>query len=80
MTYKALKSFVGTVNAKKGEIKEIPDDLAANLLKVGYIEAVGSVKVEKIKTETKLETERTTDKGAPAVKRGRKSKKTEAET
>ena len=78
MTYKALKSFVGKIKKKKGEIKEIPDDLATNSLKVGYIEAVGSVKVEKIKTEIKPEPDQTPDEGAPIVKRGRKSKKTEA--
>lgn len=66
MAYKALKTFVGRVNARKGEIVEISDELAANLLKVGYIEPL----------KGKAETATTGDEETPAVKRGRKPKKT----
>ena len=41
MMYKALKSFAGKVNMKRGEVKDIEDkDIAKDLVDSKYIEPV----------------------------------------
>lgn len=38
MAYKALKSFAGVINMKRGEVKEINNEALVNeLLRIGYI-------------------------------------------
>lgn len=62
MVYRALKSFCGVINMRRGEIKEINNSVVADdLLKCGYIEGL----------EEETETEK------PAAKRGRKAKQVE---
>ena len=39
-TYRALKSFVGVVNMRKGDIKELDKDLAQKLIEGGLVEAL----------------------------------------
>lgn len=42
MAYKALKSFIGVVNMRKGEERDIEDKtLADNLVKEGFVEDLG---------------------------------------
>ena len=39
--YKAIKSFSGVINMKKGEVKDIVNkNVVEDLLRVGYIEAL----------------------------------------
>ena len=38
--YRALKSFVGVVNMRKGDIKELDKDLAQKLIEGGLVEEV----------------------------------------
>ena len=65
--YRALKSFTGLATMRRGEVKEIKNEvLVKDLLKAGYIELVEDVKPEPSKAEAKAETE-------PA-KRGHKPK------
>lgn len=70
MLYKALKSFGGKFSMKKGETKEINDiSLAKDLLNVGYIEEVITIKptiaptvtpiVEQVDAEVKEEIKKT---------------------
>lgn len=60
MSFRALKSFTGVLTMRKGEIKEILEkDLAAELLRLGYVEEVGG---------------ESSNKGAEPKKRGRKPK------
>lgn len=43
MAYKALKNFIGLVNMKKGEVKDIDDrKIAEDLIARGFIEEVKS--------------------------------------
>lgn len=46
--YKALKTFTGLVNMRKGEVKDIADKaIVTDLLRCGYIEDLSPAKVEK---------------------------------
>lgn len=38
MKVKALKTFCGVVNMTRGEVRDIPDSEAVNLVKVGYVQ------------------------------------------
>ena len=74
MEYRALKSFVGLVCMKRGEVKEITDkDTTEDLLRCGFIEPVKSD--SKSKTENKTEA-KPAEAGEP-TKRGRKPKASE---
>ena len=45
MAYKALKSFVGAVNMRRGEIKEIDDEkIVKDLLRSGLVEELATEK------------------------------------
>ena len=45
MAYKALKSFVGSVNMRRGEIKEIDDEaIVKDLIRSGLVEEIASEK------------------------------------
>lgn len=45
MKYRATKTFVGKINMRRGQEREITDKaLAENLLKAGYIEKVQPAK------------------------------------
>jgi len=37
MAYRALISFTGKVNMVKGEVRDLAEDLAKDLIKAGYI-------------------------------------------
>ena len=54
MLYKAIKSFVGVVNAKKGDVKELSDDIAKDLLRAGYVEPVKTAKEAKAEVTTEV--------------------------
>lgn len=56
MAYKALKSFIGSVNMSKDEvIDKIDKDLAKKLIAGGYIEEVGGDKPKTRKPSKKSE-------------------------
>ena len=40
--YRALKSFVGVVNMRKGDIKELDKDLAQKLIEGGLVEEISN--------------------------------------
>ena len=72
MLYKALKSFVGSVNAKRGDVKEISDEIAQDLLRAGYIEPVKATK--EAKAEATAEAEPTETVEAKPTRKGRAKK------
>ena len=49
MVIKALKSFVGVVNMRRGETKDVNDEVATKLVEGGFAEKVGGE--DKPKTE-----------------------------
>ena len=54
--YCALKSFVGVVNMRKGDIKELDKDLAKKLIEGGLVEEISNEPETKTKkTKTKKE-------------------------
>lgn len=58
MAFKAVKSFSGVINMKKGDVKEIEDNkVAEDLVRVGYVEEVEKEEEKK-----------------PVAKRGRRKK------
>lgn len=57
MAYRALVSFAGALSMAQGEvIDKIDDEIAKDLLKAGYIEAVGG---DKPKTDKSSKSSRT---------------------
>lgn len=69
MKYKALKSFIGAVSMRKGEVKEITSDkLARELILKGFI-------AEAEKAETSPAVEEKADESAPKKTTKRKTKK-----
>lgn len=58
MKVKATTNFAGAVCMAVGEVRDVPEDVAAPLLKCGYLEAVEPEKgkrAPKDKTENKTE-------------------------
>ena len=47
MKVKALRSFAGAVSMYEGEVREIRDNWAADLIAAGHVKAVEEPKVEK---------------------------------
>ena len=72
MLYKAIKSFVGVVNAKKGDVKEISNDIAKDLLRAGYVEPVKTAKEAKAEVTTEAEPTEVAD--VKPARRGRGKK------
>ena len=65
MKYKAKVNFSGNkISMCVGEVKEVADDIAKDLLRAGYIEKVDPAVKGEAKTEAKAETK--TKKGAKA--------------
>lgn len=61
--YKALKSFSGVVSMVAGEVKDLPEEVAADLLRVGYIQDTkAKVKEEKAEEEAPAKKPRTRSK------------------
>lgn len=58
--YKAMKSFAGIVNMTRGEVRELPEEVAKPLLNCGYI--VDLEEKQKKAAETKAATKRSTKK------------------
>ena len=79
MEYKALKSFVGLVSMKRGEVKEISDDyIIKDLTRAGYIEPV-KAKSEPEKAEpVKVESVEAEDKDEPKVEPKKSNRKAKA--
>lgn len=55
--YKAQKTFAGKVTMARGEVKEVPEDVAKSLLKAGYIAALDGGKKAEAKAEAEEKTE-----------------------
>lgn len=61
MKVRGLRSFCGTLNMRKNQIKDIDDKTAERLVKVGYVEYV-----EKPQEAEKKSTKKTSKKKAEA--------------
>lgn len=55
--YRALKSFVGVVNMRKGDIKELDKDLAQKLIEGGLVEALETNEPETKQKRTRAKKE-----------------------
>ena len=63
--YKALVSFCGIVTMAKGEIRNIPEHIAQDLLNAHYIEKVEKEKKAEKKPEKKKSTKKKSTKKTP---------------
>lgn len=50
---KALVSFAGKVTMAPGEIREVPNEIAEDLIRAGYAEKVTTAKKSGVKNESK---------------------------
>lgn len=67
--YKALKSFAGKINMRKGEAKDLQDqNIIKDLLNAGYIEEVKE-ESKKLKNEIKKDVEKVVEKVETEVKK-----------
>lgn len=55
MKYQALKGFAGLVSMRKGDVKELPEAMAAPLLSCGYVVEVPNSKTGRAKQKEKKE-------------------------
>lgn len=83
MKVKATTSFAGEICMAAGEVRDVPEDVAAPLLKCGYLEPVEAPAEpdqkpdEATEQETEQETEETPDQEPEKPKRSRSKTKTE---
>lgn len=56
MKVRAMLSFAGQISMGPGEVRDVPEDVAAPLLACGYVEAVAE-------PEPKIEPEKASKKG-----------------
>lgn len=83
MKVKATTSFAGEICMAAGEVRDVPEDVAAPLLKCGYLEPVevpaepDQKPDEATEQEPEQETEETPDQEPEKPKRSRSKTKTE---
>ena len=83
MKVKATTSFAGEICMAAGEVPDVPEDVAAPLLKCGYLEPVEAPAEpdqkpdEATEQEPEQETEETPDQEPEKPKRSRSKTKTE---
>ena len=59
MKVKATTSFAGEICMAKGDVRDVPESVAAPLLECGYLEALEPVQTSEQKDEQDSETETT---------------------
>lgn len=78
MEVKATTSFAGEICMAAGEVRDVPEDVAAPLLKCGYLEAVETPdQTTDQEPDSQQEPEETPDQEPEKPKRSRSKTKTE---
>ena len=78
MKVKATTSFAGEICMAAGEVRDVPEDVAAPLLKCGYLEAVETPdQTPDQEPDSHQEPEETPDQEPEKPKRSRSKTKTE---
>lgn len=77
MKVRATTNFAGEICMATGEVRDVPESIAAPLLDCGYLEAM---EPEQVEPEAEQDTAQTDEPEAPQEPEPKKTKRTKAKT